>query len=633
MGLCFLFFTFFFPYSLWAQNIFFEGKEALTVLSCRSEDPVALPTSVFVITSEEISQKGFLTLSEVLSSVPGFYLGRVWWGSRPYIRGIPEGTLILYDGVPFTSDSTKTLNLLDEEISLEALERIEVVLGPGSVLWGPDAFAGVINLVPKRAQGNRFALKTFVGTPFRERKLFADFSYTARFWRGYLALGWWEKNFNRVSEHTLSEAIFNVEIWPGLRISGRFSGGERSFLGKDDYYRISWPGSRSFPVDFVKGELRQRAGRWAFLLKAYWERVRPERKDLDFVISQKNQMVGFDSIISRELFGGEGLINLGFGYRKNHVRDATLEIRGLLSEYLVELPLFRPLVEKENFDTELFSAFLQLRRRWRAFEFFAGLRFDDHSEYRPGFSFSTGLVYAPHTSWALRLIYGSAYRTPYSAEFLGGDPSPERLYTFSLELLFTPTDRFTFRFTPFYSYLERLIDEDPFGGFSQPFSQRFLGFEVYFGWKPHPRLDLSMSFSTINSWGEGEHFQVLEYMLYFPDENRWEAVYSNYSRPYDRGASFVANLSAAFKVSKNFDVFTRLQILGKRTFKDLRLNAYKRLSAAAVLDLSFRWHLTKKTQLFLAFKDLFDRAPEHASYLATVPEEGFRAYFGFEYGF
>lgn len=633
MGVCVFLLMLFSASSFGAQDVFFGGKEALTVISSKSENPVALPTSVFVISSRDIFQKGFFTLSEVLSSIPGFYQGRVWWGSRSYIRGIPEGALVLYDGVPLTSDSTKTLNLLDEEVSLEALEKIEVVLGPGSVLWGPDAFAGVINLVPKRARRTGFRFRSFVGSPFRERRVFTDFSYTARLWKGYVALGWWQKNFDRVNEHTLSEAVFNLDIWPGLRISGRFSGGERSFLGRDEYYGISWPGSRSFPVDFLKGEFRRFASGWSFLLKAYWEKLRPKRKDLDFVISQKNQVLGFEGVISRELFSGEGMLNLGFGYRKNRVRDAVVEVRGLLSEYLAELPFFRPLVEREDFDTELFSAFAQLRQRFGPLEVFAGLRFDDHDEYRPGISFLTGLYYDPQSPWSLRLIYGSSYRTPYSAEFLKGKPSPERIYTLSMEWLFSPNQKFTLRFTPFYSYLKRSVEEDPFGGFSQPLSQRFLGFEIYLDWKFRPRFDVAFSFSTVNAWGEKERFRVLDYMLYRPGEQRWEAVYSEYSRPYDRGASYVANLSLAFNPVEHFSAFARLHIIGKRTFKDLRFNVKKKLPSTAVLDLFFKWHVRDKTKFFIAVKDLFDRAPEHASYLSTIPDEGFRAYLGFEYGF
>ena len=634
LGLWFVFFAAFFSSDpLHAQEMFFEEREALTVLSRKSEDPVALPASVFVITSEDLSKKGFLTLSEALSSVPGFYMGRVWWGSRPYVRGIPEGALVLYDGVPLTSDSTKTLNLLDEEISLEALERIEVVLGPGSVLWGPDAFAGVVNLVPKRARRHHLGLKTFAGTPFNERKVLVDLSHNSRFWQTYLALGWWQKDFERVREHTLSEAVFNLEVWPGLRISGRFSGGERSFRGRDDYYGISWPGSRSFPVNFLKGEFRRSTGPWAFLLKAYWERIHARRKDLDFVISQKNRILALEGIVSRELFGGEGLVNIGFGYRKNRVQEATIEVRGLLSEYLVELPFFRPLVDREDFDTELYSVFLQVRRRWGGLEFFAGLRLDDHSEYRPGLSFSTGVVYDPRPPWSLRLIYGSAYRTPYSAEFLQRDPSPERLYTLSLEWLFAPRKDLTLRLTPFYSYLKRLVVEDPLGGFSQPLSQRFLGLEAYFNWKPCPRFDFSLSLSAVNSWGEREHFRVLEYMVYLPDEGSWEAVYTDYFRPYDRGASFVANLETTFEVFRNFDVFMRLKLLSKRTFKDLRLNVERKLASAAVVDLALRWRMGDKRRLLLMVKDLFDRAPEHPSYLTVVPEEGFRAYVGLELEF
>jgi len=617
---------------VWAQGILFGEKKALTVLSSLTENPFALPTSVFTISAEEISRRGYLTLAEALSTIPGFYLGRSRWGSRAYLRGIPEGVLFLYDGMPLTSDSTKALSLLDEEISLEALERIEVVLGPGSVLWGPDAFAGVVNLVPRRAEKNSLRVRTFWGTPFRDKKIFADFSYTARFWRAYLAFGWWKRNFDRSEEHGLSEAIFNLQLWPGVRISGRWSGGERGFLGRDDFYGISWPGKRRFPVNFLKAEFRKAFPGWSLLLRGYTESIHPKTEDLDFELSYKTHVLGVEAIVSRELFRGEGLFNLGFGYRKNWVRDAVVTVRGLLSEYLVKLPYFRPLVDRENFDTDLVSAFFQFRQRMGSLELFAGARFDAHSEYRPGWSFSGGFLYASSPRWSLKFMAGSAYRTPYAAEFLGKSPSPERLYTLSLELALSPRPDLSLRFMPFYSYLRRMVEEDPFGGFSEPLSQRFWGLGFRFHWHPRSRLEVTLDFFRLWNHGDEERFHVLQYMIYHPETGEKEAYYQDYTRSYDYGASSTGNLCFYIKAFEHLDVFMRLHFVGKRYFEDLRTSRKKKLSPTVTADLFLRrrWG---RGRIFLAFKDLFDRAPKHSTGIAAIPSDGFRFYMGLGYDF
>ena len=54
---------------------------------------------------------------------------------------------MLYEVIT-TSDVTKSLHPFDRELSLASVKRLEIVRGPGSVLWGPDAFAGIVNVVP-----------------------------------------------------------------------------------------------------------------------------------------------------------------------------------------------------------------------------------------------------------------------------------------------------------------------------------------------------------------------------------------------------------------------------------------------------------------------------------------------------
>jgi outer membrane receptor for ferrienterochelin and colicin len=136
----------------WAidTSLIFVGEDlsVLTIASRRAEPAKQAPAVAQVITEEDLERKGVRTLGEALSMLPGFYMSSKEWGTQPYLRGVSNSILFLYDSVPLTSDNTKTVNPLDEELSLGPIERIEVIRGPGSVLWGPDAFAGIVNIVP-----------------------------------------------------------------------------------------------------------------------------------------------------------------------------------------------------------------------------------------------------------------------------------------------------------------------------------------------------------------------------------------------------------------------------------------------------------------------------------------------------
>jgi len=110
-----------------------------------------------VVTAEQIKAMGATELHEVLKTVPGLHVG-LQTGSYDYkytFRGIGNDTnsqvLFLLDGTRITTPFRGTLTT-GLELPIEAIERVEVIRGPGSALYGADAFAGVINVITKKAK-------------------------------------------------------------------------------------------------------------------------------------------------------------------------------------------------------------------------------------------------------------------------------------------------------------------------------------------------------------------------------------------------------------------------------------------------------------------------------------------------
>jgi outer membrane cobalamin receptor len=109
-----------------------------------------------VITAEQIKSMGATELHEVLETVPGIHAGvQDSTGDYYYsVRGISNTTnsqvLMMLNGTRITTPFRGTV--MDfTEIPLEAIQRVEVIRGPGSALYGADAFAGVINIITKKA--------------------------------------------------------------------------------------------------------------------------------------------------------------------------------------------------------------------------------------------------------------------------------------------------------------------------------------------------------------------------------------------------------------------------------------------------------------------------------------------------
>lgn len=119
------------------------------------------PAAATIITAAELEAMGAQDIDEALEMVPGLHVshGSFLYGSRYFIRGIVSTynphTLVLLNGIPetslFTGDRGERLVAMTG-FPVKMVERIEIIRGPGSAIYGADAFAGVINIITKRPE-------------------------------------------------------------------------------------------------------------------------------------------------------------------------------------------------------------------------------------------------------------------------------------------------------------------------------------------------------------------------------------------------------------------------------------------------------------------------------------------------
>ncbi|MBJ6762465.1 TonB-dependent receptor plug domain-containing protein [Myxococcaceae bacterium JPH2] len=115
------------------------------------------PAVVTAVTGEEIRASGARDLMDVLLQVPGFFFGVDVQGAvGPGFRGLwgHEGkVLLLIDGKEMNEQLYSTMQL-GHEFPIELIERVEVVRGPGSVIYGGNAELAVINVITRGIQGS-----------------------------------------------------------------------------------------------------------------------------------------------------------------------------------------------------------------------------------------------------------------------------------------------------------------------------------------------------------------------------------------------------------------------------------------------------------------------------------------------
>jgi outer membrane receptor for ferrienterochelin and colicins len=136
----------------------------------KSVTDVAIPVSV--VGEKQIKSMGALRLGDVLREQTGLSLVSDH-GQGVQLQGLgAEYTLILVDGEPLIGRTAGTLDLT--RVAVGNVQRVEIVKGPASALWGSDALAGVINIITQKPQpGLRGSLRARYGS-----NRTADFSTT-----------------------------------------------------------------------------------------------------------------------------------------------------------------------------------------------------------------------------------------------------------------------------------------------------------------------------------------------------------------------------------------------------------------------------------------------------------------------
>ncbi|MBN1117736.1 MAG: TonB-dependent receptor plug domain-containing protein [Bacteroidales bacterium] len=170
-----------------------------------TEKATDIPASVVVITREEIKDLGYHNLTDILSSVTGLYLVEQynWSGMKGFgVRGyFTEGSftnmVIMVDGSPVLREGYNNQYIMPRaNVPVEAIDRIEIIRGPMSVIYGENAFFGAINIITledkKTSTDNIVSMKfgsnstrqLFIRTEHLSNDFHAAFNVSARHTEG-----------------------------------------------------------------------------------------------------------------------------------------------------------------------------------------------------------------------------------------------------------------------------------------------------------------------------------------------------------------------------------------------------------------------------------------------------------------
>jgi len=389
---------------------------------------------VVTINRQQIEKAGSRDLAQVITELGGLfingYTNNAGKDKSIYLRGAKvDYTLITVDGVPVYDASGIGSNFDIRNISVDMVERVEILKGSQSTLYGSDAIAGVINIITRRG-----------GTkPFTVSGVANYGSYNT--WRANVGVNGSVKNFD-----------YNIG-YAHLSSKG-FSEAQQSFNATKIYDR-DWFNQNSVQANIgiqaskdirIQPFLRYNKNNGALDNDAFVD-------ESDFTYHSKNLQTGVKNIVSL----GAGQLNVLYQFNKtdrNYLNDSAdvagyyrfdqsgykarehfaeafyvypfsamkltvgADYRASNYDYTaVQQNIYSPAIQKLNFNADSIkqnqvSGYAALRYGVQNFSVEAGGRYNHHSEYGSNFAFNVNPSYFLHKQLKVFANLSSGYKTP-----------------------------------------------------------------------------------------------------------------------------------------------------------------------------------------------------------------------------
>lgn len=374
----------------------------------RTQSPVATE----VIEREEIESSGAENLAEVLEEEPGAQVVRSFRGAAIRLRGLdPEYTLILVDGQRMTGRIGGAIDL--QRFPVEDMERIEIVKGPSSVLYGSDALAGTINVISRRPSRPLEAETHAAYGSFNTADLSTRIAITRKRWSQSIVAGWHRTDgWDRAPETPATtgnamdqwSASTRGELgWFGpLRVTGRAEYLRRDMRGIDasatgavfDRRNLTEVVTASLSPELVSGASRlQMTGHYNLFVDQFVQDQRAS-DELDQFQRTTDQI---------------GQISAQYDHTFNdaHVFSVGNE---LLHEVLTTDRLDRPAAERTRY--ALFAQHEWVPSTAHRVALLPGMRVDIDSQFGIYPTPRIALLVAPIDRLVIRTNYGAGFRAP-----------------------------------------------------------------------------------------------------------------------------------------------------------------------------------------------------------------------------
>lgn len=612
------------------------------VSASRKEEKQHLAPGVLTIVSaQEIKQFGARHLRDVIDRLVGIQVlgSHQDFHSKTSLRAInsshhEDTVLILFNGRPVRQATDGGLNSdLYIGFPVKSIERIEVIRGPGSVIYGTNATSGVINIITRDAKNSvnsteaDISVGSFGMIQTEISSLIGDQDYSLNI------------ELNHISaDGDPVGGITDIDSNIGTYETGVFSNN----LVMNGRYK-------NFTANVIAMENHQESANSGFQLPSNPIDLERYYIDVGYLHTfTDNWDISFNYTHSED--SAQWQINEAAGDNFSDGRSQTFEtiVRGKIDEDTNLLVGASHTANESGFDRGLpqgsknsnTSAYTQISHMTSPSQkLIAGLQWNNPDSISPDLSPRVGLIrgFGDADHWWLKLLYSEAYRSPNLVETdidapqLKGVPTldPENIATYDAQLIYkTPTEYFAL--TLYDSKLENLIFRVPGALPGDPTTHANLGYVKFKGIELEARVEISSAFNLIAN----ASYQ----------ENKTDAGVENGTF----APQTMVKLGASYKIENGLSLAVFNSYIGEtRDLSEVstapKLNpeaeAYNLLTFNASIDTGRMWSLGKPDHSILSLyldnlldEDIFAADLNFANANNTIPSHwGLGAYLTYSY--
>lgn len=543
----------------------------VTIATGAKQTVAKAPAITSVITARDIEAMGATDLDEVLETIPGLHVARNANDYNPIytIRGTHSDynseVLVLINGISIKQFLFGNRSLIWGGMPVEAISRIEVIRGPGSAVYGADAFVGVINIITKSRED-------IDGTEIGARMGSFDtkdvWALHGDKWGGFdvaLMLEYHQTDGHggivEVDLQTAHDRLSgtNVSYAPGPLNLQRENFDARLDISKGYWQlragyqgRFDWgtgPGAIS-ALDPVGSFIEQRSNAdltyhnpeltpdWDVTAQISIFELQMKSKDDQYLLPIGNSIFPNGLIVLLDVYERNTYANFSAfysGFNKHLVRIGTgyhyVDIYRTTSHSSSPGPQGK-LLEHTDTDKVIFPE--ANRNDWYAFiqdawafqpdwELTAGVRYDEYSDFGSTINPRLALVWQMRTDLTSKLLYGRAFRAPSHGELNVGNSSvalgnsnlkPEIMETWELALDYRATDKLHFGLNLFsYEITDKVIfvpvsPETTLLHSANAGVQKGHGLELEARWKMSAKSSLLFNYAYQNSTDENNDHET-----------------------------------------------------------------------------------------------------------------------------